>query len=236
MSLADTPLGIWAWALLFGDVLDSELDELALDAPPAEASERRARIAVVAAGLAWLGAVGIGFGALLQFANQPGEGAGAPRAWPADSELERVGGRPTLLVFAHPQCACTRATLAELERIVGRVAGATVHVLVLRESGASSHLESAIFQRAARIPGVRTAWDIDGVEAARFGARTSGQALVYDADGRLVFHGGMTGSRGHEGDNLGRRRIIAALTSGRPDHEGSSVFGCELGVAPEEAQ
>ena len=37
----------------------------------------------------------------------------------------------------------------------------------------------------------------------RFGAETSGQTLLYDRDGRLLFSGGTTGSRGHDGDNAG---------------------------------
>ena len=77
--------------------------------------------------------------------------------------------------------------------------------------------------------------DADGVEAARFGAKTSGQALLYAADGRLLFHGGLTPSRGHEGDNEGLRRVTAIL-DGKAARDESPVFGCSLRDADEVAK
>ncbi len=69
--------------------------------------------------------------------------------------------------------------------------------------------------------------DLTG-EAARFGARTSGFVVVYDATGSLRYAGGITGSRGHAGDNVGRRtveRILAGESERDLDHP---VFGCGL--------
>jgi hypothetical protein len=45
-------------------------------------------------------------------------------------------------------------------------------------------------------PAQRARADAEGVEMHRFGALTSGQTLVYDAAGRLLFSGGITASRG----------------------------------------
>ena len=42
-------------------------------------------------------------------------------------------------------------------------------------------------------------------------SKTSGQVVVYDAKGALLFSGGITAARGHMGDNAGRDRITALL-------------------------
>ena len=84
---------------------------------------------------------------------------------------------------------------------------------------------------ASSIPGVEVREDVDGVEAARFGAETSGEVVLYSPRGRLLFRGGITGVRGHEGDNLGLQRLIAALSSASSPPAAvaeSQVFGCAL--------
>jgi hypothetical protein len=77
--------------------------------------------------------------------------------------------------------------------------------------------------------GVSAAWDPDGREARVFGAQTSGVVFLYDTHGELLFEGGITGSRGHAGENFGADRLAAALRSGRPGAgTPSPVFGCSL--------
>jgi len=85
-----------------------------------------------------------------------------------------------------------------------------------------------LWSSAARIPGVTVASDPSGVEARRFGAETSGAAVLYDATGALAFQGGITSARGHEGDSFGQERIAAVLTGGTPDRASAPVFGCGL--------
>jgi hypothetical protein len=70
--------------------------------------------------------------------------------------------------------------------------------------------------------------DPEGREAQRFGAATSGHTFIYDKNGKLLFSGGLTGSRGHEGDNIGRRTAIDCLTSTQTKQNKTSVFGCEI--------
>jgi hypothetical protein len=69
-----------------------------------------------------------------------------------------------------------------------------------------------LWRSAAAIPGVTVRADPEGREAQRFGAVTSGHVLLYDRAGQLLFTGGITGSRGHEGDNAGCDRVIRLLT------------------------
>jgi len=78
--------------------------------------------------------------------------------------------------------------------------------------------------------------DRDGVEAKRFHGYTSGQTLVYDANGRLLYNGGLTAARGHEGDNAGRRAVIALLNGEARGPLVHNVFGCLLFSADENAR
>jgi hypothetical protein len=140
-------------------------------------------------------------------------------------------------MFAHPHCPCTRASIAELSKLVARVSDRlAVHVLFMRPAGVGEKWEeSDVVRRAGEVPGVMTAIDADGTEAVLFRANTSGETLLYGIDGRLLFHGGITASRGHEGDNLGLTRIVSIVTTGAADKPESAVYGCALldaGVAP----
>src|SRR5277367_4862072 len=66
----------------------------------------------------WLLGAGIGFHALHRYAYTEGTAAKPPSRWPANSRIPRNEGFK-LIVFAHPECPCSRATLRELAIIVG---------------------------------------------------------------------------------------------------------------------
>jgi hypothetical protein len=57
---------------------------------------------------------------------------------------------------------------------------------------------------------------------------TSGQTFLYDARGTLLFSGGITGARGHAGDNAGRASIVALLNRAGAATTSTNVFGCSL--------
>lgn len=193
-------------------------------------SARRRSLAWIALIAAWTLCVGAGMYMLFEYKNTPGQAASAPDLWPGAARLPHASDRKTLLVFAHPRCTCTRATLTELSWLVQRHRDAmATHVVFLQPPGVDrSWLDSDTYKRVGEMQGVHRHVDHDGAEAKRFGAATSGQALLYDAEGRLLFAGGLTGSRGHEGDNAGRARVAALLRRERSDQPISSVFGCEL--------
>ena len=90
----------------------------------------------------------------------------------------------------------------------------------------------ADWPRASAIRGGTTVRDDDGVEASRFRAVTSGVTALYDAQGRLLFSGGLTSARGHEGDSFGVRRISSLLLDGKADRPDAPVFGCALRSEP----
>lgn len=173
--------------------------------------------------LVWLAALAVGHALLLQH-QAPGQPAVTPAAWPADTALRREPGRPALLLFAHPQCPCTRTSLAELAWLLARANTAVdVTVVTVLPPGAPPDWKGL----PAEADGVRAWTDRDGVEARRFGAATSGQVMLYGGAGELLFSGGITFGRGHQGDNPGRQAVLGWLTEGR-GRGAAPVFGCSL--------
>lgn len=176
-------------------------------------------------------AILFGIRALLVFDNTAGAAGTVPMGWPRASAIEQPRNRPELLVFVHPYCSCTFATIDELEQLETRKRGAAapeVNILFYRPRN-SKWAPSALWNKAQGLPGARVRWDDDAREAHRFGALTSGYALLYSASGELLFHGGVTGARGHTGDNFGLDRLAGALASGERAPGKSLVFGCALG-------
>lgn len=118
--------------------------------------------------------------------------------------------------------------MGELARLIAQAQGRlTAHVLVYRPTSEPEEwAHSELWDAAAEIPGVDVARDDDGKESARFGVAISGHSLLYDPSGRLVFSGGITAARGHEGDNAGRSAIVSLLTTGSARVSRTPVFGC----------
>jgi hypothetical protein len=172
-------------------------------------------------------------GVLLSYGFTQGATGVTPRAWPAASRVRPAPGLATLVMLAHPQCPCTRASLRELELLMARLNGRlTAQVLFYRpEHAPADWASSDLWETASRIPGVSTGWDWAGAEARRFGGATSGHVVVYDAPGRLIFSGGITASRGHSGDNAGRSAIVSALLYGVSERTSTPIFGCSLSDA-----
>ena len=189
-------------------------------------------------GGAWLALILGGLAVFTRYTEQPGDAARAPAVWPAGSSLHPTPGQATLVVLAHPMCPSTRATLADLARLLVRVPGKVMaHVLFIRPVGAAADWETSdLWNRARVIPSVEVVADFDGVEANRFGGATSGEVLLYGTDGRLQFSGGLTDARGHEGESPGARRIVALLTTGSAELASAPVFGCPLSSPAEGAR
>lgn len=176
---------------------------------------------------AWVIAVFLGFLQFARYERQPGEQVRAPREWPGESLQLQLAG-PTLVFAAHPKCPCTRAGLAELQRIMDRVGDRLqAYVVFLNLEGAEDSIEDSIQDAAQRIAGVKILRD-DGQAMRRFGALTSGQTYLYDEQGKLVFQGGITPARGQMGDNAGTRAILSYLTERTRDVELTPAYGCPL--------
>jgi hypothetical protein len=165
----------------------------------------------------------------------PGSARQAPATYPLQPSQNalRTAGAPTLLLFAHPRCPCTRASLNELAVLLSKVdRPVRAEVLFMLPPGTSDDWTSTSLQQLARqIPGVTVKQDMAGALAKRFGAETSGHVVVYDPRGRLQFSGGITGSRGHEGDNASLDALQGILCGKEPPRS-TKVFGCPLASPP----
>ncbi len=188
------------------------------------------RHTAVAGAVVWALAVGIGFLALCTYEATPGPTGPAAEHWPAAGRLALASDRHTLIMAVHPRCPCTRASSRELARILARCPGrVTVYLLIFTPAGAGGAWGHADWSRnLASIPGVHSIHDPGGDEAARFGAQTSGQVALYASDGRLLFRGGITAARGHEGGNRGEDTLVALLGGGSHRLAEYPVFGCPI--------
>jgi hypothetical protein len=179
---------------------------------------------------AWSVMLGAGFYFVAKYENTPAHVEAPPLHWPANCSFAPVPNRMNLVMAVHPHCPCTRATIDELTELMAHPCDRfVVHVLVFKPKHAESGWEQTeIWHRAAALPSVRVRSDEDGVEAKRFGMTASGHAVLFDSEGHALFSGGLTNARGHAGDSVGRRAILAFLTDAIPETTTTPVFGCSL--------
>jgi len=183
--------------------------------------------------IVWLAAAGFGLRCLWVYENSPGQLATPPATWPTDSTIKRLAGLPSLVVFIHPHCPCSRATIGELAILMAHSQDKVDATAVFVKPAHFDEWEKTdLWTSAKNIPGVKLRVDENGVEAERFQSDTSGQVALYSPDGKLLFNGGITGSRGHFGDNDGLTAIEALLAGNNPTKTNTPVFGCRLIKAP----
>lgn len=177
--------------------------------------------------------------AMADYGAKAGKTDEAPAHWPdgLQTSIEPDPARATLILFAHPLCPCTRASLWELETIANQLNGMVdLHVLFFEpedKSGAPEVWEaSALKTIAERLPGTQLHKDVEGRIARHFGAYTSGQVLLYSTEGDLQFAGGITPSRGHTGTNPGTAAVMSAIVSDEGIDplapRNTPVFGCSI--------
>jgi hypothetical protein len=194
----------------------------------------RRKILTVFISTCWVISIAAGVHLLWRYEAYAGVAAEPPAFWPEQSRIAPSHGQSSLVLFAHPHCPCTRATMAELAEIMARCGDRVrTTVVILHPDGVDDGWEqSSIWPDAENTPGVAVIRDDGCIESKRFGVATSGQALLYSPDGRLLFTGGITAGRGHVGDNFGRAAIMSLiLHSPSPKLErivAGSVYGCPL--------
>ncbi len=152
--------------------------------------------------------------------------------WPQTkiNTLIQNKNRYTLVTFIHPYCPCSRASLNELNKIMTRTHNCMdCKVVFLKPSVFGANWEkSDLWQISTEIPNSERTSDVDGQLAKSFNATTSGQTFLYDPDGKLVFSGGVTAARGHEGDSPGGITIESLSSKKKVNSRCSQVFGCPL--------
>ena len=187
-------------------------------------------------GSLWVMVISTGLVSLWRYTATEGEAAVAPRQWPLVKKDFLAQDHATLLITLHPHCPCSRATVGELEKLMAQAQGQLkTRALFIRPPGVPVDWEKTdLWQQASRIPGVSIISDEAGNEAQLFGAKTSGQAMLYDKQGLLLFSGGITAGRGHAGDNAGRATILALLKGEPVEKLQTPVYGCPLLSAQDE--
>jgi hypothetical protein len=185
---------------------------------------------------AWLLLAAAGLFGMASYDHAAGGTGQTPRQWPAETGIALDGAHATLLMFAHPKCPCTRASIEELNRLLAKCSGeVTPHILFFApESAPADWALSDLWQSAEEIPGLIVESDPQGKKAERFGAETSGYVVLYNSHGELLFQGGITAGRGHAGENSGETALLSLLSAKTPAMTQTPVFGCSL-LNPERA-
>jgi hypothetical protein len=187
------------------------------------------KTALISAVMIWAVLVGIGFVWLTDYSTRPGKPANVSAKLPPEIYETLNKTLPKVILFVHPQCACSRATLSELERILAENENrAEVKIFFYKpEQESDDWVKTNLWRQANEMPSVKVGI-MNESEMEKFGVITSGQTIVYDLDGNVVFSGGITYGRGHEGMSRGRKAIEEYLQSGRLSVSETSVFGCAL--------
>ena len=85
------------------------------------------------------------------------------------------------------------------------------------------------WQEVERIPQALATVDIEKNEIRAFRSTTSGEVFIYDDGGRLLFHGGITSARAHEGENVGSLAALQWLQNKKSRINHTPTYGCPLG-------
>lgn len=197
---------------------------------------RRGRFSIALCGL-WLAGLVAAIGAMSAYKATPG--AAVPQYienWPTGSRLVRDSATPTLIMFAHPYCECTKASLTELRELMPRLEGKVrSYILFAKSEGEPAAPRSENRILAESIRGVTILDDEAAREADRFGATTSGQIMLYDTGGRILFSGGIAPLPHYSGESPMIHSLVAAIEStsgggpmGARVQMPNAVFGCAL--------
>lgn len=168
-----------------------------------------------------------GFSILALYANSPSPQGNAASPVPDSSN---DGARVTM--FLHPKCVCSRASIDELKAAMQQAdqyRGTLHFYITVPESGSTEEWKKEPLVTQLKHWGHNSTihFDPGGKHAEKHGALTSGHVVAHDSEGKLIFTGGITASRGHRGENPGRLALTTAL-EGIPHKAPSPVYGCGL--------
>jgi len=175
----------------------------------------------------WTMTIVVGFGLVVNFETKPAESAQSASAWPADSQLRLADEGATVIMFLHPGCPCSSASLDQLDRLLSETKAPVKTYLVI--VGPTDTADVGPNEtRAATISNALLWRDEAGEEAHLFGSQTSGDVFVFDRTGHLRFEGGITAARGHVGANAASAAALSAIEGVSTAECHMPVFGCPL--------
>ena len=194
------------------------------------AALRRGGAQTLALGVVWIAAVITGFAAALIHEQTPADPHDVTVQWPAQTVCVPPHDKPMLVVFIHPKCPCTRASLVEIANL-HETCGERLDVQFVfldRGNAPWQSTDTEHWETVREINAGPAFVDADGKEHRRFGATTSGEVFLYRPSGELAFHGGVTVGRGHAGESPGRVAIEAIVTKSAAEAATTPVYGCSL--------
>ncbi len=192
---------------------------------------RHVAIALVA--LLWIGAL-CGFVFLARYEGTPGLAGYAREHWPSGSKLQPSSDVCTAVIFLHPECPCSVASVEELAKINAHCRDKLKIIAVLSSPASNADWRDSFIKKSpvrSSLDSIRGITQIDdsGTESRCFGVETSGDLVLYGPLGNLLFKGGITYARGHTGDNPGGEDVIAAVNNNESvTIKRAPVFGCSL--------
>lgn len=169
------------------------------------------------------------FVAIAVYAKTPGREALPPPRW-GEFSPKLIDGHWRLVMAIHPQCPCSKASLVNLQRVLERhAATVTIDLYVYRPADTEpGWSDTPLVRLANQTPSLSLHDDVGSKAARAFGIRTSGGVVLYSPEGEVVFYGGVTPSRGHEGDCAGLSAIEDAIEGKPTAIDRFPVFGCPL--------
>lgn len=156
--------------------------------------------------------------------------ANTKRIFPAKSIVQMAKGRQNIILFLHPMCPCSMASVDEFHELMraGEKDSVGTVVAFMPQEMQSEWALQPVFSSLKRIRNVSIVYDTTGAQADIFGATTSGHVLIYDGRGILQFSGGITASRGHSGDNANFELAKKTILERNPKFVTTPVLGCAL--------
>ena len=179
----------------------------------------------------WVALIALGLAVVLRYSFYSEPVTKVPERWPLGTQIQTQQSRPKLLVFLHPYCPCSLATLHELESLLARMAKnkPDTRIIFFKPGQDSvSWQRGKLWQEAKKLTSATIVLDNDGSQSLLFHAHFSGQILLYSAEGNLLYNGGLTISRGHEGKNPGADYLYSLLIHKAFNLRTTPVFGCPL--------
>lgn len=185
----------------------------------------------------WVVMVAFGFCVLTSYsltAGPTGIGSLAGIYKPPSPEAVTLDRPWQLLIGLHPKCPCSNSSVVELRKLMelnsDRVRCRAL--VFVPKHVPRDWAETSCVAELRSIPGVITEFDYGGERLQDVGILTSGGTILYDRSDKILFQGGITPSRGHEGPNLGSESITAIVEGRECATTVTPIFGCRMQITP----
>ena len=191
---------------------------------------RAGRALLYGASALWIAAAVGGSLFIFVYESRPAPVSDVARVWPVQTGLTHNAGGFELVMAVHPKCSCTRASVVELNQLMQAWSGRVHAIALVTKPFEVEDLwsETDLVARLREIPNVEVVRDLGGAKSGAFGAQSSGETLLYDAAGQLVFAGGITAFRGHEGPSIGSEALQQIVAGNAAPQTRTRTFGCSL--------